>query len=497
MGWCVGAFKGKSTAKWFQVPFYFIVLAYLFVPNLSPLLCVRTLGALPHGYINLECLILGALSVFVPRAALFALLLMESFADFAYSICYTYQFSLEDLISSSRYIPSLPLGRVLEGLTLLIIGILWCVALTLLRPHPQQRLLTSLTLLGLAAVVTPIDILGGQNPTWHSDLTSSSIRIGRSPLVTLGVREFAWNLAHRKQNLAIDSPMASASSGAVSFLDSRKDSEKVPNVVLIVVESWGLALNHSLSDSVAAPYDDPRIALKYKVSTGAVPFTGLTVPGEARELCNSTTGFGIMHPSAELVKHCLPALLHSRGYQNSAVHGYLGQMFYRNIWYPQLGFDRSWFHHDLEKLGLPNCPGAFPGTCDTSIANWVGSVLTAPNTKPQFVYWVTLNSHLPEPAHPNLPDDNVCSSDPALQSFAALCSWFRLVRAEHLAVENIALLPTARPTVFVLVGDHAPPFSNPQLRARFSQNQVPFVLLTPRDSVSESPSQKHKKGRLP
>jgi hypothetical protein len=37
----------------------------------------------------------------------------------------------------------------------------------------------------------------------------------------------------------------------------------------------------------------------------------------------------------------------------------------------------------------------------------------------------------------------------------------------------------ARPTIFILVGDHAPPFADPRLRSEFSASQVPYVMLTP------------------
>jgi phosphoglycerol transferase MdoB-like AlkP superfamily enzyme len=36
-----------------------------------------------------------------------------------------------------------------------------------------------------------------------------------------------------------------------------------------------------------------------------------------------------------------------------------------------------------------------------------------------------------------------------------------------------------RPTVFVIVGDHAPPFGD-QLRSQFLKSEVPYVLLLPR-----------------
>jgi phosphoglycerol transferase MdoB-like AlkP superfamily enzyme len=445
------------------------------------MLSSHTLGTLPHGYINLEYLLIGALGVFMPRGVVFILLLLECLADFAYSICYTYQFSLENLLSSLRYFPLLPASRILEGIVFLIVGILLCAMLAFVRPLPQKRLWTAGALLACVAILTPIDILCGQNPIWHKDVALSPYRVTRSPIFTLGVREAAARFTSKKQSQAGDAPMYSASSPVISLFKSQRDPANSPNVVLIVVESWGLALDSHLAQLLTAPYDDPRIALKYSVSHGTVPFTGLTVPGEARELCQSTVGFGIMKAPAELAEKCLPAFFHARGYQDLAIHGYVGQMFYRSNWYTKMGFDRMWFGPDLHQMGLPNCRGAFPGICDASIAGWIGSsLLSKDQSKPEFIYWVTLNSHLPVPAHPDLSDDGVCLTQATLRNSAALCSWFRLVRAVHESVQQVALGSNARPTVFVLVGDHAPPFGDPKLRAEFSDSEVPYVMLTPR-----------------
>ena len=464
-----------------RIPFYLIVVLYLVLPNIPLLLSTRTLGALPHGYINLEYLLIGALGVILPRSAVFVLLLIGSLADFAYSVCYTYQFSLENLLSSLRYLPLLPMNRLLEGLVFLAVGILFSFALALVRPLPQKRLWTAGGLLACVVIITPIDILCGQNPIWHKDVALSPYRVTRSPIFTLGVREVAARFINKKERQAGDAPMRSASSSVISFFNSKRKPEESPNFVLIVVESWGLALDSHLAQQLTAPYDDPYITMKYDVSHGTVPFTGLTVPGEARELCQSTIAFGILNAPQELVEKCLPAFFHARGYQNLAIHGYVGQMFYRSNWYSRVGFDRTWFGPDLHKIGLPNCRGAFPGICDASIAGWIGgSLLSANQGKPQFIYWVTLNSHLPVPAHPDISDDGVCTTQPELRNSTALCSWFRLVRVVHQSVQQAALEANARPTVFILVGDHAPPFGDPKLRAEFSGTEVPYVILTPR-----------------
>lgn len=464
---------------------YLITGLYLILPNLPLMLSSHVLGGFPRGYVSLEFLLIGAASAFLPRSVVLVLLWLELFGDFAYSVCNAYQFSLEDLSSSIRYLPALPASRILEGLAILALGMLLCAALASVRPPPEHRLWTTGAMLGCAAILILVDIIGGQSPIWHKDVALISYRVARTSIATLAVHEIGYHFAGKKSHLGEDAPAISASDRAIPFLDDHNRPMEAPNVVLIVVESWGIPFDADLGHALIAPYDDPRISLKYVVSRGTVPFTGHTVPGEARELCHSTIGFGILDAPPELVEHCLPAFFHARGYQNIAVHGFLGQMFSRNRWYPRLGFDRSWFGPELHQLGLPNCPGSFPGVCDRSIAGWIGSdLLSKGGDKPKFVYWVTLNSHLIEPEHPDLPDDDVCATEPALRDSAALCSWFRLVRAVNQSVSLTALAPTARPTVFVIVGDHAPPFGDPRLRADFSNSVVPYELLTPREAPS-------------
>jgi phosphoglycerol transferase MdoB-like AlkP superfamily enzyme len=478
--------ESAFTAK---TPVYGIALLYLTASNVPVLLFNRIFGATPHGLINIEFLLIGAIGVFVPRTTVFLLLCAASLADFTYSICYTFQFSLRDMLASLRYLALLPRTTVFAGFALLPAVLLVFAVMARARPRPGMRLWTSVALLALAAVLVPADlILSGRNAAWQvGDVALLPFRLARAPLLALGVREIKTERVYATASGAAVAPMASASDQAIALLAGRAAGAESPNVVLVVVESWGALADPQLARALTAPYSDPRIESKYTASYGAVPFTGLTVPGEARELCHSTLGFGIVHLTADESGRCLPAFLHARGYRNVAIHGYVGQMFSRAAWYPKIGFDETWFGPDLKKAGLPNCVGAFPGVCDQSIAGWMGSsLLSQDRSQPMFLYWVTLNSHVPEPAHPSIPDDGVCATQPALRSSAGLCSWFRIVRGVHQSIQQVAIQQAAlgvnfRPTVFILVGDHAPPFGNAALAAQFSPTQVPYVMLTPKD----------------
>ena len=473
-----GVFAPAAHAR--LLPVSLFTFCYLVLPSLLSLLSIRWLNAMPHGFVNLEILAIGAIGVFLPRWAVFLLLFVDLLADCAYSICYTYQFSVSDLIESLHFVGALPSSRLVAGCGVVAIAVLLCWVLALVQPPASRRVRAAGALLGLTAILLPVDVLGGQNPIWRQDVSLLSGRVTRSPVLTLAVRAIAARRTEWRARSAENAPMDSASAQLTPWLAPSQSGATRPNVVLIVVESWGLPLDTHLAQALTASYAEPAIARSYRVSYGAIPFSGLTVPGEARELCHSTMGFGVLHPSAAMTQECLPGQFHALGYRNTAVHGYVGEMFYRASWYRELGFDRTWFGPELQHAGLPRCEGAFPGICDGAVPRLIAdALLDARGPQPQFIYWVTLNSHLPVPARPDLPADNACAADPALRASAALCSWFRLVRAVHASVSQLAVQTLARPTIFVLVGDHAPPFADPELRSQFSASQVPYVMLTP------------------
>jgi len=143
-------------------------------------------------------------------------------------------------------------------------------------------------------------------------------------------------------------------------------------------------------------------------------------------------------------------------------------------------------------MGMPKCNGAFRGTCDSDLAEWIGKRLSVPDEQPLFMYWVTLNSHLPVTTPSGLKDGAACpanfshgSEELSFGPETVLCSWYQLVQNVHRNLAKLAMGDLARPTVFIIVGDHAPPFANYERRHLFSQADVPYIVLLPR---SQSPA---------
>ena len=277
---------------------------------------------------------------------------------------------------------------------------------------------------------------------------------------------------------------ASLSQGTNSQRTDSERPEPVPNVVLILVESWGKSLDVDLEESLVRPYSDERFSEKYTVSRGTVPFYGPTVAGEARELCGSSMGFGLLTASDAKLKRCMPETMRAMGYHSTAVHGYSARMFDRGEWYRRIGFDETWFRDQLRGQGLPMCPGPFPGICDAAVSSWIGDRLQENSDAPQFIYWVTLNSHLPVPVSNGVKAPPSCSDHSATAGAPAVCAWYQLVFNVHRSVAELALRPATRPTIFLIVGDHAPPFASARSRSEFSDQVVPYVLLTPKSDAT-------------
>ena len=211
-----------------------IAFLYLTLPNLPLLLSFSALAATPHGYINFEYLLIGAAALCLPRGVQFILLIAESLADFAYTVCYTYQFSPETLFSSARYLFELPARRLLEGFALTPVVFAVCATLVLVKPHPRNRLKTAALLLSCAALLFGIDILGGCNPLWHRvDLGYLPVRLTRSPVLTLGLRELESHRGGAKPGPDGSQHLMSASSNVVALLNRQTESTRPPNVVLI------------------------------------------------------------------------------------------------------------------------------------------------------------------------------------------------------------------------------------------------------------------------
>lgn len=247
------------------------------------------------------------------------------------------------------------------------------------------------------------------------------------------------------------------------------------HLLVVMVEALGVPRDPALRAKLMRRWREGDIGRIYDVQFGSTPFWGSTTYGEMRELCGR---WGDYH---ELIDKsdagCLPARLARQGYRTTAIHGFDEDFFKRSDWYPHIGFQQRVFREELLGKGAEKCGGVFPGACDRDVPAMIGERLKRAQGK-QFVYWLTLNSHIPVPASKKLGTKDCARFDPALaRDHAMICRLFSLWSDTNDGLARMLADPDLPPTDILIVGDHAPPFFDRSQRTQFEPARVPWVLL--------------------
>lgn len=246
------------------------------------------------------------------------------------------------------------------------------------------------------------------------------------------------------------------------------------NLVIVLVEALGVAQSGPAARLFRADWDRPEWRARYDVRHGEVPYFGSTTNGEMRELC----GVWNFNEVVDFARSdCLPARYRRAGYETTAVHAFAGDFFDRTHWWPKAGFQNTLFREQLVGAGARVCGGVFPGACDEDIPSQITRRLKQAS-RPQLVYWVTLNSHLPVVEDESLGTANCTFGGPGLAAESSLlCPLFLVHHRLADAITRMALDPALPPTDILIVGDHMPPFFQRDARSQFDGQHVPWILL--------------------
>lgn len=322
---------------------------------------------------------------------------------------------------------------------------------------------------GVPVVIAMLDIFNGSSMLSRQAMRVVDANIAGSPSVTLFVRTMAG------MNVQPLSPLDTASStrSMISIADWA-DDHPTRSALLILVESFGVHSDSVVHDWLEQQLWDPALAERYRKQEGHIPFHGSTTNGELRELCALAGSYRKIGQTDHNLP-CLPRHLDDLGWSTTGLHGFSQAMFLRSDWWPQTGLQHMMFGEQLLPAGSSRCGGAFAGACDADVIAKAFAIARAPR---QFAYVLTLNSHLP--IKPDvLPDDlaGICS---ARKIDYADCQFLSIIGKMLRAVrQGLADAPVDNLPLVVLVGDHAPPFAERQIRERYSQTQVQAYALIP------------------
>jgi phosphoglycerol transferase MdoB-like AlkP superfamily enzyme len=251
---------------------------------------------------------------------------------------------------------------------------------------------------------------------------------------------------------------------------------------VVLVESQGLLKSASDMRRVLVPLTAPSIRARYTVNTGAVRFFGATMFGELRTLCRIYVPQAIPQNLPGLDR-CLPNVLRRLGYETVSYHGFSRWFYERYLWYPAVGFQRSYFADELKQRAPPMCGTAVHGVCDLWIADQVEHELSIAGKRGKFIYWLTLNSHYPIDSALASQSSFDCAGTDSLRAEIGPCELARIHFQLYTRIAQIALNSQLPPARFIVVGDHMPPFPALSERALYDEERVPFVELIPRTEL--------------
>ncbi len=267
---------------------------------------------------------------------------------------------------------------------------------------------------------------------------------------------------------------------------TRADGKR--HLVLIVVEAMGLPKdNPEMSKLLFAPLlDNAAVMARYDFKRGTTPYYNSTTAGEIRELCGRWGDYYDLVDRKD--NDCLPVKLAKKGYDTLAMHSFTGSFFKREGWYPNIGFARREFGDDMMNDGAEKCGGVFPGACDRQIPKQIAAKLKAAE-KPTFLYWLTLNSHLPVPAGLNLNVDNCERVSPFLKTeYPQICRQFAIYHDIETALASEITIADFPDADILLVGDHMPPYFDRHHRTQFDPGHVPWLYLRRKDGADNATS---------
>ncbi len=272
---------------------------------------------------------------------------------------------------------------------------------------------------------------------------------------------------------AVGRPFESAAiSSGFNRIEPRRGG---PNVLVVVVESLGAFGSPDYQALLSTAFATPALTERYVMTSGTTTFFGSTTAGEMRELCGSRESFTAVLDGAS--RDCLPARFAAAGYRTAGFHAYAGAMFDRRLWWPLIGLQVMTFLEEMEPELARSCGRIFAGACDGDVAGRVKAYANAAQG-PAFLYWLTLNSHVPVQPGDGNGRLNCAGGGPLGNE--EVCTMAELWLDVFDSVVALATDPRLPPFEILVVGDHGPPLWSRSARNLFRPGEVSWFRLSPR-----------------
>jgi hypothetical protein len=461
-------------------------LSYLVIPNLAFFVAGQFFYGV-HPLLNLDYVVLGFLVQGIRKSVAVPLFVVLLVIDVIGMFSPLFFLDLGDAIIAGENILQLDNGFTLRIMAIVLFAatIVGLAAVTVSGSFGRLRASETLVILSCVVLFFTGDVLNGSSK--YSSFRAEEEVILSYNFVGSGAYKIISEVREvrrvhdrtRSGIVSVRDGVEGASSRLLTSIDKLASSE-IQNVVLVVVESLGVFKDGEVMDRLMSPLLGPKVQDRYQVSRRQVPFAGSTTTAEFRELCGVAMSYYSEIDESEL-KQCLPWSFQRLGFRTIAMHGFSRNMFARSEWYPLVGFEEMLFAEDMFSSGYSaTCGGAFRGICETEVARLLRDKIGLPSEgERRFVYWLTLNSHLPVAEETVKDVEFDCGDLAVLYSYEDVCL---LTKVQYRALSTVAELasdPSLAATHFIVVGDHSPRFFGQAKRDLYVEGKVPVVELVP------------------
>lgn len=264
--------------------------------------------------------------------------------------------------------------------------------------------------------------------------------------------------------------LVTPTAASISLLN--KDDEKI---VFIMAESWGKSINTEITQAQLAPLKGG--ANLKDMMERSINASGSTVFAEFRELCGKIPSkLKFKYLDKDNMKDCLPNIYLDKGYKTISLHGAIGSMYDRLVWYPAIGFSEMKFKDDFPYSSERIC-FSFPGYCDRFIFDEVEKNIK--NNDRVFLYWMTLNSHTPFDQRDIVNYRKELCDKLFIEKYEdQLCKYHNLHLQFFEKLAELIKKESMKGVRFIIVGDHAPIFNDESSRVLFDKKNVPMISFT-------------------
>lgn len=226
-------------------------------------------------------------------------------------------------------------------------------------------------------------------------------------------------------------------------------------ILFIVAESWGVARKPEAQRMILQNIYQQQNHFEW-INEGYFDFSGSTVQGELRELCQMAVqnGYALSRLDKTQFASCLPEKLRQQNYVTIAMHGTSGRLYDRYDWYQKAGFMQTIFGENL--LEKKRCT-AFNGVCDSELPQVVLDKFKQHQNDKIFFYWLTLTSHAPFSKEDINGVARFDCTRFGMNPNGDICRNAQLETQFFDNLANILNQPEMRGTEVMIVGDHMPP----------------------------------------